>query len=52
MEKYANATLDTLSVGAIGTGITLVAGSKLTEGVILIVAGIVISVLKYHLRKD
>ncbi|MCP4265551.1 MAG: hypothetical protein GY777_08245 [Candidatus Brocadiaceae bacterium] len=51
MEKVKNATLDSLAVGAMGTGIALIPANKLVEGVVLVVIGVALSILKYHLRK-
>ena len=51
-EQAKNATLDSLAIVALGTGISLIPADKLLEGVILIAIGVGLSLLKYHLRRD
>jgi hypothetical protein len=54
MDNFKNATLDTLSVSAIGAGITMAAGAgdKWYIGVVLILAGVGISYTKYFVREE
>lgn len=50
MNKYSNATLDSISIMALAMGIeTLVDNLKI--GLLMIFFGAIISLLKYHFRK-
>lgn len=49
-EGIKNATMDSLSIGAIGTGITIIQ-TDFVKGLTLVGIGIVLSVLKYLMRE-
>ena len=50
MDKYKNATLDSLSILALGSGIALIPTDALS-GILLVLVGGGISLVKYHLRE-
>lgn len=50
MNKYQNATLDTVAIMALAMGVETLT-KDLKAGILMLIVGVVISLLKYHFRK-